>query len=100
MSELSPQAEARDMERATHLGPLPPLPLPPIWAVCTKKCLNPLKLLDFCEAEKRIYAKLTPHTPKIRRITNKDRHSFNMGVGLLFVHLSSKKQHGRCFVLR
>ena len=65
MSELLPKVKARDMERATATSlPRPPLPPAPKWAACTKKCLDPLKLLDFCEAEKRIYAKLTPHTPK------------------------------------
>lgn len=47
-------------------------------AACTKKYLNPLKLLDFFLAEKRIYAKLTPRTLKNQahnRVTKTDAHS-------------------------
>ncbi|MBS6311163.1 MAG: hypothetical protein KH842_08045, partial [Firmicutes bacterium] len=36
------------------------------WAACTKRRRKALKLLDFLNAEKRIYAKLTPLTPKIQ----------------------------------
>ena len=37
MSEPSPQAEARDMERATAMSPLLPLPPPLTWAACTEQ---------------------------------------------------------------
>ncbi len=60
----------------------PLLPLPPprqaAWAACTKRGLNPLKTLDFCEAQKRIYAKLTPLTPKFRA------HDRVTGIGICF----------------
>ena len=36
----------------------------PIRAACTKRRRKALKLLDFLSVEKRIYAKLTPLTPK------------------------------------
>ena len=36
------------------------------WAACIKRRRKPLKLLDFLDAQKRIYAKLTPLTPKIQ----------------------------------
>ena len=35
-------------------------------AVCTKRHRKALKLLDFLSVQKRIYAKLTPLTPKIQ----------------------------------
>ena len=38
----------------------------PIRAACTKRHRKTLKLLDFLNVEKRIYAKLTPLTPKIQ----------------------------------
>ena len=49
--------------------PEPPhllLPLTPAWAACTKRRRKALKLLDFLDAQKRIYACLTPLTPKIQ----------------------------------
>ena len=49
--------------------PEPPhllLPLTPAWAVCTKRRRKALKSLDFLSGQKRIYAKLTPLTPKIQ----------------------------------
>ena len=33
---------------------------------CTKRHRKALKMLDFLDAQKRIYAKLTPLTPKIQ----------------------------------
>ena len=36
------------------------------WAECTKRHRKALKMLDFLDAQKRIYAKLTPLTPKIQ----------------------------------
>ncbi len=49
--------------------PEPPAPAlrPAVtWAACTKRRRKALKLLDFLDAQKRIYAKLTPLTPKIQ----------------------------------
>ena len=48
---------------------LPHPRLPPAWAAwtaCTKRHRKALKLLGFWDAQKRIYAKLTPLTPKIQ----------------------------------
>ena len=36
------------------------------WTACTKRHRKALKLLDFLSVQKRIYAKLTPLTPKIQ----------------------------------
>ena len=41
-------------------------PLTPAWAACTKRHRKALKSLDFLSGQKRIYAKLTPLTPKIQ----------------------------------
>ena len=61
--------------------PEPPHPrLPPAWAAwtaCTKRHRKALKLLDFLDTQKRIYAKLTPLTPKIQahdRVMKTDTH--------------------------
>ena len=48
-----------------------------IWTACTKRRRKALKLLGFWDAQKRIYAKLTPLTPKIQahdRVMKTDTH--------------------------
>ena len=77
----------------------------PVRAACTKRRRKALKLLDFLDTQKRIYAKLTPLTPKIQahdRVMKTDTHI--VGVGLFAITAMTSKHcqgcEGKCVLFR